>query len=261
MTEPIFDHGRLDVYRLSIEYVAFSYGLAKTLAGTNRHARDQWLRAAQSVPLNIAEGNGKPSGKVKDAAFSQFPHAQGGRDFMGYAMRTDGYRYVEWLDVLSGKVEAIELYNHLSDPDENENIAGQPEHARLPEQLSAELWSTLPRRSTPHPFSQSATAVSALGNRSELTWNPAGSRQPPASRPAGNAVAVTFSNSRDEVVELIWVGRDGSHRSYAKLKTGESFSIRTRPGAVWLALDANQNTLGHFVVQTSVDGRATATTP
>ena len=46
MAEPIFDHERLDVYRLSIEYVAFSYYLANTLAGSNRHARDQWLRAA-----------------------------------------------------------------------------------------------------------------------------------------------------------------------------------------------------------------------
>ena len=48
MSEPIFDHERLDVYRLSIEYVAFSYRIAKSLTGTNRHARDQWLRAAQS---------------------------------------------------------------------------------------------------------------------------------------------------------------------------------------------------------------------
>jgi hypothetical protein len=29
MTEPIFDHEKLDVYRLSIEYVAASYGTAK----------------------------------------------------------------------------------------------------------------------------------------------------------------------------------------------------------------------------------------
>jgi four helix bundle protein len=61
MIEPIFDHERIDVYRRSMDYVAFSYGLAKTLAGTNRHARDQWLRAAQSIPLDIAEGNGKQS--------------------------------------------------------------------------------------------------------------------------------------------------------------------------------------------------------
>ena len=69
MPEPTFDHERLDVYRLSIEYVAFSYGIAKGLGGVNRQARDQWLRAAQSIPLNIAEGNGKQSLKDKNRYF------------------------------------------------------------------------------------------------------------------------------------------------------------------------------------------------
>jgi len=46
MSEPIFDHERLDVYRLAIEYVATSYRLAKSLNGPERHARDQWLRAS-----------------------------------------------------------------------------------------------------------------------------------------------------------------------------------------------------------------------
>lgn len=59
MNEPIFDHDRLDVYRVSIEYVALSFAGAKDLNGSHRHARDQWLRAAQSIPRNIAEGNGK----------------------------------------------------------------------------------------------------------------------------------------------------------------------------------------------------------
>jgi four helix bundle protein len=69
MNEPIFDHERLDVYRLSIEYVALAYRIARTLGGVNRHARDQWLRAAQSIPLNIAEGNGKQSLKDKNRFF------------------------------------------------------------------------------------------------------------------------------------------------------------------------------------------------
>ena len=69
MPEPIFDHERLDVYRLSIDYVAFSYQIARSLKGVNRHARDQWLRAAQSIPLNIAEGNGKQRIKVKNRFF------------------------------------------------------------------------------------------------------------------------------------------------------------------------------------------------
>ena len=66
MTEHFFDHDRLDVYRLSIEYVAAAFASSRSLEGLHRHARDQWLRAAQSIPLNIAEGNGKRS--LKDRA-------------------------------------------------------------------------------------------------------------------------------------------------------------------------------------------------
>lgn len=54
VTEPFFDHERLDVYRPAIDYVASSYRIAKSLNGAERHAWDQWLRAAQSIPLNIA---------------------------------------------------------------------------------------------------------------------------------------------------------------------------------------------------------------
>jgi four helix bundle protein len=61
-----FDHERLDVYRLSIDYVARSFEPVQPLEGLHRYARDQWLRAAQSIPLNIAEGNGKRS--LKDRA-------------------------------------------------------------------------------------------------------------------------------------------------------------------------------------------------
>ena len=69
MTEPIFDHEKLDVYRLSVEYAAASYEIAKSLTGASRHIRDQWLRASQSIPLNIAEGNGKQSLKDKNRFF------------------------------------------------------------------------------------------------------------------------------------------------------------------------------------------------
>lgn len=54
-----FGHEKLDVYRLAIGYVAWVYEKAGSLDGVHRAARDQWLRASQSIPLNIAEGNGK----------------------------------------------------------------------------------------------------------------------------------------------------------------------------------------------------------
>ena len=52
-------HEKLDVYRLSIGYVAWVCKKTDGLNDVPRPARDQWLRASQSIPLNIAEGNGK----------------------------------------------------------------------------------------------------------------------------------------------------------------------------------------------------------
>jgi four helix bundle protein len=57
----MFGHEKLTVYQVSLQYVAYVYDLAGSLKGPHRHARDQLLRASQSIPLNIAEGNGKTS--------------------------------------------------------------------------------------------------------------------------------------------------------------------------------------------------------
>jgi four helix bundle protein len=65
-----FNHQKLDVYRLSIEYVTWVYNVVDHLTGKHRHARDQLLRASQSVPLNIAEGNGKFSGADRRRFFA-----------------------------------------------------------------------------------------------------------------------------------------------------------------------------------------------
>jgi len=69
MAEPTFDHEKPVVYRFAIEYVSFSYGVARSLSGAIRHLRDQWLRAAQLIPLNNAEGNGKQNLKDKNRYF------------------------------------------------------------------------------------------------------------------------------------------------------------------------------------------------
>ena len=51
-------------------------------------------------------------------------------------MRTDRYRFTVWVarDDHS-KVDAIELYDHQSDPQENYNIAKKPENADLVKKL------------------------------------------------------------------------------------------------------------------------------
>ncbi len=58
----IFDHEKLDVYQVSLQFVAWAYALAERLSGVQRHARDQLLRPSQSIILNIAEGNGRRPG-------------------------------------------------------------------------------------------------------------------------------------------------------------------------------------------------------
>jgi four helix bundle protein len=55
----MFHHEKLDVYQVSLSFVQWSYELCKNLKGVDRHARDQLIRASHSIPLNIAEGNGK----------------------------------------------------------------------------------------------------------------------------------------------------------------------------------------------------------
>jgi len=66
---PVFDHEKLDVYRLSIEFVAWASNQVADLSGKNRHPRDQLLRSSQSIPQNIAEGNGKRQGPERRRYF------------------------------------------------------------------------------------------------------------------------------------------------------------------------------------------------
>jgi four helix bundle protein len=56
------DHEKLDVYRTAIEFVAWVGKLLDgPLADCHKSAVNQLDRASTSIPLNIAEGNGKRS--------------------------------------------------------------------------------------------------------------------------------------------------------------------------------------------------------
>lgn len=55
------DHENLDVYHCSIDFLSVALRLAARLPRTERELRDQLKRAGMSVPLNIAEGSGKPA--------------------------------------------------------------------------------------------------------------------------------------------------------------------------------------------------------
>lgn len=70
----------------------------------------------------------------KTAAFSQFPRW----GVMGYAMRTDRYRYIEWRETGTHRVRARELYDHVQDPQENVNRVDSASESLLAE-LSGQM--------------------------------------------------------------------------------------------------------------------------
>ena len=77
-----------------------------------------------------------PQRSWKSAAFSQYPRA---KKLMGYSMRTDRYRFTVWVSRANHDiVEALELYDHQTDPQENTNIAKAPANAELIKRLMSQ---------------------------------------------------------------------------------------------------------------------------
>lgn len=73
-----------------------------------------------------------PAAAVRPAALTQHPrpaYGKGAPEAMGYSLRTDRHRYVEWRDWTNGAVVARELYDHGADPAETRNVAGDPANA------------------------------------------------------------------------------------------------------------------------------------
>ena len=54
-----FDHEKLDVYRIAIQFFAFVDPLCNNLPRGQAYLADQLRRAASSIVLNIAEGAGE----------------------------------------------------------------------------------------------------------------------------------------------------------------------------------------------------------
>lgn len=91
------------------------------------------LEGTSMVPL--FQDPGRP---WKSAAFSQFARGFTYR-FMGCSMQTERYHYVEWRDWIDGRLVAVELYDHETDPMENVNVADAPDHQELVQQLARQL--------------------------------------------------------------------------------------------------------------------------
>ncbi len=80
-----------------------------------------------------------PAGPGKPAAITQV--RRGGRQdpFLGYAVRSERHRYVEW----DGGRRGVELYDHDADPREHRNLANDPRQAATVAEMKRLLRETL----------------------------------------------------------------------------------------------------------------------
>jgi iduronate 2-sulfatase len=102
-----------------------------------------YLQGTSMVPLLD-----DPDRAWKSAIFSQFHRRPiesiDGQRYMGYAIRTDRYHYIDWYfwdneNKVPLDHVASELYDHKNDPKENVNIVSDPENVRLVEELRKKL--------------------------------------------------------------------------------------------------------------------------
>lgn len=160
----------------------------------------------QSLVPNLND----PSHRVKPAAYSQYYRKLNDQQFMGYALRTDRYRFVEWRDFESGAVQEIELYDHQTDPKETRNIAPAAEQQLLKD-LTDQLLSTHPRR--------------------ELRMTPAVHSNP---NPGRHKAPISFSNASSTEVTVIAITPTGRRGKKWILKPGQEVTISARIGGAYV---------------------------
>ena len=89
----------------------------------------------------------EPERQWKSAVFSQYPRMiVSGNVVMGYTLRTQEYRYTEWVfydtvkyEPIWDKTRGFELYDHRNDPQENINRINDPNYSLLQKKLSKML--------------------------------------------------------------------------------------------------------------------------
>jgi arylsulfatase A-like enzyme len=147
-----------------------------------------------------------PDTTVKKAAVSQFLRRQKNRELMGYAYRTNRWRYVEWIDRKSGETVARELFDHSVDSTESVSLAANPEHKSLMNRLGKELRAMLPQPlAVPRDFAKTQSKT--------------------APRPG-----IAFQNESGKTLTVFWLPEDGEPREIGEVEPGRLLTQRTAMG-------------------------------
>jgi iduronate 2-sulfatase len=80
-----------------------------------------------------------PRAQTKPGAVTQIRRTINKKTVMGYAIRTEQYRYIEW----GNGVHGVQLYDHEEDPKEYTNLAEDPDYARIAAELKSQLYKVI----------------------------------------------------------------------------------------------------------------------
>jgi len=87
-----------------------------------------------------------PNQAWKSSAITQLRRDGKGGSFLGYSLRTEHFRYIEW----DGGRRGLELYDQDKDPREFHNLADDPQHAETLASLKQQLREVLTRENHDH---------------------------------------------------------------------------------------------------------------
>lgn len=148
-----------------------------------------------------------------------------------FGLSDNRWRYIEYEN------GDRELYDIENDQYEWENLAGKSEYA---DKIAAL------RGQAPTEFAKFVAASDE--SLPKLKWQAADDSATPASKPDGDKFDLVFTNRRGIPVKVFWMDRQGKRKSRGTMEAGWRKPLKTRPGAVWLITDADENPLGYFVV-------------
>lgn len=166
---------------------------------------------------NFAEGKSlvpllnDSTARVRQSAVSQYYRRHEDKEYMGYSMRTDRYRYIEWRDFATGQMETQELYDHDVSEMETSNLieSASPEAIK---NLSVMLKSTHPPRA--------------------LEMTPAVHTSP--SGPGRLGVDFTFKNDTDTPITVYPINPSGRRSRGMTMEPGKAHTFNARIGGAFV---------------------------
>ncbi len=130
-----------------------------------------------------------------------------------------------------------ELYDVASDRYEWTNLATRPEHVGRLASL---------RKQAPTEFAPLVAPKDE--SLPQLKWHVLKDEPAPASKPDGSPFDVVFINRSPATIRLHWMDQTGHPRLYGGIAPRDRKRQQTRPGAVWLITDENDQPLGYFEI-------------